>query len=107
MKYLDYSGLQYYDEKLKQYVQSSLEQYKLPVASTTQLGAVKVGDGLEITQEGVLNCIIDPGSGTVSWGNISGKPTFATVATSGSYNDLTDVPNIEVASEEEIGNLFI
>lgn len=82
-------------------------QYTLPAASTTQLGGVKVGDGLEITQEGVLNCIIDPGSGTVSWGNISGKPTFATVATSGSYNDLTDTPNIEVASEEEIDALFI
>lgn len=82
-------------------------QYTLPTASTTQLGGVKVGDGLEITQEGVLNCIIDPGSGTVSWGNISGKPTFATVATTGSYNDLTDTPNIEVASEQEIDALFI
>lgn len=82
-------------------------QYTLPAASATQLGGIKVGDGLEITQGGVLNCIIDPGSGTVSWGNISGKPTFAAVATSGSYNDLTDTPNIEVASEQEIDALFI
>ena len=28
------------------------------------------------------------------WGNITGKPTFATVATSGSYNDLTNKPSI-------------
>ena len=29
-----------------------------------------------------------------SWTSITGKPTFATVATSGSYNDLTDKPSI-------------
>ena len=64
------------------------------LASTTSLGGVRVGDGLEITEEGVLNCTIDPGSGTVSWGNIQGKPTFATVATSGLYSDLTGTPDL-------------
>lgn len=29
-----------------------------------------------------------------TWNNVSGKPTFAAVATSGSYNDLSDKPNI-------------
>lgn len=29
-----------------------------------------------------------------SWSNISGKPTFATVATSGSYNDLSNKPSL-------------
>lgn len=29
-----------------------------------------------------------------TWANITGKPTFATVATSGSYNDLTNKPTI-------------
>lgn len=29
---------------------------------------------------------------TVAWSQISGKPNFATVATTGSYNDLTDKP---------------
>lgn len=29
-----------------------------------------------------------------TWGSITGKPTFATVATSGSYNDLTNKPVI-------------
>lgn len=106
-------GIQYYDTDLNKVMWwngsswDTIEEYTLPTASTTQLGGVKVGDGLEITQEGVLNCIIDPGSGTVSWGNISGKPAFATVATTGSYNDLTDTPNIEVASEQEIDALFI
>ena len=37
---------------------------------------------------------IDPGSGTVSWDNIQGKPTFSTVATSGLYSDLTGTPDL-------------
>lgn len=31
---------------------------------------------------------------SVAWGDVSGKPTFATVATSGSYNDLSNTPTI-------------
>lgn len=68
--------------------------YSLPKASTTVLGGIKVGDGLQVEADGTLNCTIDPGSGTVSWGNISGKPSFAEVATTGSYNDLKDKPAI-------------
>lgn len=61
--------------------------YTLPKATTSTLGGIKVGDGLEITGDGTLNCIIDPGSGTVSWGNIQGKPSvFATNIAS--INDL-------------------
>ena len=30
----------------------------------------------------------------VTWNDVTGKPTFATVATSGSYNDLSDKPSI-------------
>lgn len=33
-------------------------------------------------------------AGSVAWGNVSGKPSFAAVATSGSYNDLTGKPTI-------------
>lgn len=33
---------------------------------------------------------------SVAWGDVTGKPTFATVATSGSYNDLTNKPTIPV-----------
>jgi hypothetical protein len=36
-------------------------------------------------------------SASLAWANISGKPTFATVATSGSYNDLTNKPTIPAA----------
>ena len=34
------------------------------------------------------------GGGQVNWSDILNKPTFATVATSGSYNDLSDKPTI-------------
>lgn len=32
----------------------------------------------------------------VSWGNVTGKPTFSTVATSGSYDDLSNKPNLAI-----------
>lgn len=34
---------------------------------------------------------------SMAWGNITGKPSFATVATSGSYNDLSNRPSIPSA----------
>lgn len=33
---------------------------------------------------------------SVAWGDITGKPTLATVATTGSYNDLTSKPDLSV-----------
>lgn len=35
--------------------------------------------------------------GSADWDDILNKPTFATVATSGSYSDLSDKPNIPSA----------
>ena len=37
---------------------------------------------------------------SVAWGDITGKPTLATVATSGSYNDLIDKPTIPTTTGE-------
>lgn len=34
------------------------------------------------------------GGGSVAWGDITGKPSFAAVATSGDYDDLIDKPSI-------------
>ena len=34
------------------------------------------------------------GSGSTDWNDITNKPNFATVATSGDYDDLTDKPTI-------------
>lgn len=35
-------------------------------------------------------------SANLTWSNITGKPTFATVATSGSYTDLANTPNLSL-----------
>lgn len=45
------------------------------------------------TDHTTLNTHVGYGSAT-SWGNVSGKPSFSTVATSGSYNDLSNKPTI-------------
>lgn len=37
------------------------------------------------------------GNNSVNWGDITGVPEFSEVATSGSYNDLTDKPAIPPA----------
>ena len=41
---------------------------------------------------------------SVAWGDITGKPTLATVATSGSYNDLNDKPTIPTTTNELTNN---
>lgn len=60
-------------------------------ATASTGGVVKVGSGLSITN-GVLSTTGGGVADAVEWDNVLNKPTFATVATSGSYNDLTDKP---------------
>ena len=71
--------------------------YNLPIANQTTLGGIKVGAGLSITAEGVLSATGGGTADSVNWENVVGRPTFATVATSGSYNDLSDKPTIPTA----------
>lgn len=93
---------------------SSSYTYTLPTATTTALGGVKVdGTTVAITNQVIsvgsipYNKISNPPSiptlvsqltnnvgflTTVAWTVVTGKPTFATVATSGSYTDLTNTP---------------
>ena len=67
--------------------------YELPVASTTTLGGVKVGSGLDITN-GVLSATGGGVADAVDWSRVQNKPNFANVATSGDYNDLINQPTI-------------
>ena len=71
--------------------------YNLPIANQTTLGGIKVGAGLSITADGILSATGGGTADSVNWENVVGKPTFATVATSGSYNDLSDKPTIPTA----------
>lgn len=64
---------------------------------STIMDAISV-DGTTISKEGgVLKVIGGTGGGvadSVAWINITGKPTFASVATSGKYSDLTGKPTL-------------
>ena len=71
--------------------------YNLPVANQNTLGGIKVGAGLSITADGILSATGGGTADSVNWENVVGKPTFATVATSGDYNDLTNRPTIPAA----------
>lgn len=46
--------------------------YELPVATDTELGGIIVGNGLTITEDGVLS-VVSPG-GTVDYNSLSSKP---------------------------------
>lgn len=84
----------------------------LPVAAANTPGVVKVGAGLAITN-GTLSATGGGTADSVEWDNVLHRPTevsywtndagyitgagLATVATSGSYNDLTNKPTIPAA----------
>lgn len=66
-----------------------------PIATVTKSGDVAT---ISITDKnGTTTATVKDGAdGASDWNGITGKPTFATVATSGSYNDLTNKPTIPV-----------
>lgn len=53
-------------------------EYTLPIASTTVLGGIKVGSGLTITGDGVLNSTGGGTADSVLWENIQNKPSSFT-----------------------------
>jgi len=58
------------------------------------ISSPQVGDTLQWAGGFWVNGTPSGGGGSTAWADITGKPTFSTVAISGSYNDLTDKPNI-------------
>ena len=48
---------------------------ELPIASTTQIGGVKVGAGLSVTENGVLSATGGGTADSVEWNNVLDKPT--------------------------------
>ena len=67
-------------------------------ATASTGGVIKVGSGLEITN-GVLSATGGGTADSVEWENVLNKPTFSTVATSGSYNDLIDKPTPQTVND--------
>ena len=79
--------------------------YTLPVASASVLGGVKQGSNVTIDGTGILSV-----AAPVTWSTISGRPTFATVATSGAYADLSGTPaaySLPTATSGVLGGIKI
>ena len=80
-------------------------KFELPTGGT-------IGQVLKKQADGTMGWANDNDT-IVTWNTLSGKPTLATVATSGSYNDLTDKPTIPsqyvlpTASSSTKGGIFI
>lgn len=70
-----------------------------------------VGDSDDATSIATENYVIDAIANMAmapTWSSITGKPTFANVATSGSYNDLSNKPSIPTNTNQLVnGNGFI
>jgi hypothetical protein len=63
---------------------------------------------LRITNDGAIyvnNVLAATPGGSPTWSSITGKPTFATVATSGSYTDLSSRPT-DISQFTDTGNLL-
>lgn len=87
----DYSN----DEKNKLAgIDAGANKYELPAATASTLGGVKQGDNITIGPDGTISAAAD---GTADWDRIANKPEFKPVATSGSYNDLSNTPSIPSA----------
>jgi hypothetical protein len=80
----------------KQYVDNAVSS--IPVSldelSNVTLTNLSAGQVLKYNGTAWINGTDNSGLGSISWTDVSGKPNFATVATSGNYNDLTNKPSI-------------
>ena len=65
----------------------------LSATSLTENGTALSSKYLGKTAKAASATVADSAN-AVAWSKVSGKPTFATVATSGSYNDLSNKPTI-------------
>ena len=54
---------------------AGLENYTLPKATTTTLGGIKAGAGVEVTEDGTLNATGGGTADSVDWSNVQNKPT--------------------------------
>ena len=77
-------------------IKETLENYELVYSMDTNELGVKNSDGT-ITYFGVVT--------ELEWANILNKPNFATVATSGSYNDLSNRPNLDLKLDKDFSGL--
>lgn len=86
-------------DKLSAYMGVGVDYYK---GETGKSGADEVYIGAEPPTDPQVKLWVDTEAqsvGAVDWNDVGNKPNFATVAESGSYNDLTDKPVIPEAPD--------
>lgn len=86
-------------DKLSAYMGVGVDYYK---GEPGKSGADEVYIGAEPPTDPQVKLWVDTEAqsvGAVDWNDVENKPNFATVATSGSYNDLTDKPVIPEAPD--------
>lgn len=95
----------------------STQEPVLPIATATVLGAIKIGTGLIVAPDGT--CSVDiPAAAVTSVNsqtgivtiNASNLPGLATVARTGSYNDLLDKPatySLPIANSATLGGVKV
>lgn len=86
-------------DKLSAYMGVGVDYYK---GEPGKSGADEVYIGAEPPTDPQVKLWVDTEAqsvGAVDWNDVGNKPNFATVATSGSYNDLTDKPVIPEAPD--------
>lgn len=68
----------------------------LPVATKTSLGAVKIGDNINVSEDGTISVDINGGvAGSVEWENVKGKPeTFTPSSHTHTIAQITDKQNL-------------
>lgn len=126
MKYLDENGLLYVIQKVKGWLNgkvdksdgkglstndyttaektklAGLSNYTLPTASASQLGGVKVGGGLAITN-GVLSATGGGTADSVDWSNVQNKPTKVSDFTNdANYVTATDLNGKGYQTEAQV-----
>lgn len=78
----------------------SVKESEFTIATAEELDSIGLqDDDYSIPTSSLVKNYVDEvaGANGVEWSDISGKPSFATVATSGSYNDLKNKPTIPAA----------
>lgn len=79
----------------KQYVDNAIDSAPVNLNDLTDVAISSPTSGQVLKYNGT-NWIngVDSGINTIAWNDVTGKPTFATVSTSGNYNDLTNKPTL-------------
>ena len=82
-----------------------LSNYTLPIASSTELGGIKLGSGLSVTNDGTVNVSADVVAGSVEWNSIKNKPNVAIL--DGNNEFVSDDGNVRtIISGDEFRVLY-